>query len=313
MDSGGAFAKYSFLTKTVENVNTLTVPSAGGSADVTNRLLYSFVGPDQIYVTDLNTDTVVSQLTLVPGVPNPNTGSTPVTFSAASFRDADGRLYAQDTAGPDAGLYSVDVNAGTVNWVTGISGVAGNGTSISIDNLTDTLYVSGSGTLFQTDWTTGVSTLWGDPPIGCNGATWDRDGNAYVTAGPNTAVLKAGNDPLDPDAWEIIIDDWAPGANSLAFYEVDAPEPADFECRYGIRADGTSVHLGNYAIGCGIDQQVSIVGAVVTCDYVARRKLQEQCDLLRVIAQNTAPGGGNPGGGGPGGGNPGGGGPGGGN
>ena len=294
IDSGGGFARYSFLTKSWSNVSTLSVASAGGSADVENRILYNFVSPDQITRVDVNTDTQLPNLTVVDGVINGAVATNPKTFSAASFRVSDGKLYAQDTAGADAGLYCVNVSpdpavtTAAVDFVTPISGVSGTGTSIMIDNSTDTLIVNGSNLSYRVDWASGVGTLWGNPPVQPNGGTFDADGNAYVTQGNNTYCLPAGSDPNDSAAWVQIIDDWTPGANSIAYYEVDAPEPPEFECRYGVLANGDRVLIGTYETGCGNENTPrSVVGEVVPCSYLERQKLEEQCELLRAISQSS--------------------------
>ena len=293
IDSGGGFARYSFLTKTWSNVSTLSVASAGGSADVENRILYNFVAPNQITRVDVNTDTQLPNMTVVDGNINPAVTTNPKTFSAASFREADGKLYAQDTGGNDAGLYCVNVSSdpnvtsATVDFVTTISGVSGAGTSIMIDNSTDTLIVNGSNLSYDVNWTTGIATVWGNPPIQPNGGTFDTEGNAYVTQNDDTYCLPAGSDPNDTSAWQQIIDDWTPGANSIAYYEVDAPEPPEFECRYGVQADGTRIPLGTFETGCGNENiERSIVGEIVPCSYLEREKLSE-------IASNTASGGSN--------------------
>jgi len=296
IDSGGGFARYSFLSKTWTNVSTLSVASAGGSADVVNRVLYNFVSPDQITRVDVNTDTQLPNMTVIDGVLKPGLTENPKTFSAASFRSADGKLYAQETGGADAGLYCVNVSSdpsvttATVDFVANISGVFGFGTSMMIDNSTDTLIVNGSNLSYDVDWVTGVGTPWGNPPIQPNGGTFDTEGNAYVTQALNTFCLPAGSDPNDSGAWVNIIDDWGPGANSLAYYEVDTPEPPEFECRYGVRADGSRALLGTYETVCGNENVPrTIVGEVVPCSYAERQKLEEQCELLRQIAANTAP------------------------
>ena len=292
IDSGGGFARYSFLTKTWSNVSTLSVASAGGSADVENRILYNFVAPDQITRVDVNTDTQLPNLTVTDGAINPAVATNPKTFSAASFRAADGKLYAQDTGGADAGLYCVNVSpdpavtTATVDFVTPITGVSGTGTSIMIDNSTDTLIVNGSNLSYTVDWGTGVATLWGNPPIQPNGGTFDTEGNAYVTSSTDTYCLPAGADANDSGAWQQIIDDWTPAANSIAYYEVDAPEPPEFECRYGVQADGTRVPLGTFEVGCGNENSPrTIVGEIVPCSYLEREKLCDQTAVLERIAE----------------------------
>lgn len=264
IDSGGAFARYSFYTGKWENVSTLSVASAGGSADVENFLLYNFVAPDQITVIDVNTDTQLPNITVVDGVINPAIATNPKTFSAAAFRKSDGKLYAWDTAGTDAGLYCVDLSNGEVDFVTNVSGVSGAGTSIMIDNVTDTLYINGSNLSYAVDWATGVGTLWGNPPIQPNGGTFDESGNAYVTQGNNTYQLPVGADANDPDAWVQLIDDWTPGANSIAYYETLAASPSCFVRRIGLFEDGTSEVIGDFNI---LDYSPrTIVGEVDCCN-----------------------------------------------
>ena len=268
IDSTGRFARYSFLKEEWENVSTLSVSSAGGSTDVENFLLYNFVAPDQMTVIDVNTDTQLPNITLTAGIAGP-AGTVPLTFSAASFRNSDGKLYAQDTGGADAGLYCVNIQTGVVDFVTSIAGVSGSGTSIMIDNSTDTLIVNGSNLSYTVDWDTGVATLWGDPPIQPNGGTFDDEGNAYVTSGNNTYCLKSGLDPNDSNNWVRIIDDWTPGANSIAFYRVKAPKPSCFKRRYGVLTDGTRECLGDFQIGTKFDTPRTIVGEVVCCEEIS--------------------------------------------
>ena len=264
IDSGGVFGRYSFYTKSWEEVSTLSVSSAGGSADVDNFLLYNFVAPDQMTVIDVNTDTQLPNVTLIDGVINPAVTTNPKTFSAASFRDADGKLYAQDTSGVDAGLYCVNVQTGEVDFITTITGVSGNGTSIAIDNTTDTLYVNGSTLSYQVDWVTGVATQVANPPIQPNGSTFDTDGNWYVTQGNNTYYLPAGLDGNDPTNWVQIIDDFTAGANSIAYYEVEAQQPSCFFRRYGILEDGTREIIGDFNV---IDDSPrTVVGDVDCCE-----------------------------------------------
>lgn len=263
IDSGGVFARYSFITETWEPVSTLSVASAGGSADVENFLLYNFVAPDQMTVIDVNTDTQLPNVTLVDGVINPAVTTNPKNFAAASFRDADGKLYAQDTGGADAGLYCVDVTTGEVDFVAPITGVAGSGTSIAIDNTTDTLYVNGYNFSYEVDWVTGVATQAADPPIQPNGSTFDTDGNWYVTQGPNTYYLPAGADGNNPGNWIQIIDDFSAGANSIAYYEVEAASPSCFFRRYGILENGDREIIGDFNVTD--DSPRTVVGEVDCC------------------------------------------------
>lgn len=264
IDSGGVFARYSFITGVWEEVSTLSVASAGGSVDVANFLLYNFVAPDQLTIVDVNTDTQLPNITLVDGISiNPNVTTNPKTFSAASFRDVDGKLYAQDTAGADAGLYCINPTTGEVDFVTTISGVTGTGTSIAVDNTTDTLYVNGSNLSYQVDWITGVATQVANPPIQPNGSTFDTDGNWYVTQGKDTYYLPTGADGTDPTNWIQIIDDFAAGANSIAYYEVEAQKPSCFFRRYGILENGNREIIGDFQVTD--DSPRTVVGEVDCC------------------------------------------------
>lgn len=242
IDSNGVFARYSFITQEWSQVNTLSVPSAWGSADVDNFLLYNFVLPDQVTVVDVNTDTQLPNLTLIDGVINPAVTTNPKNFAAASFRDSDGYLYAWDTAWADAWLYRIDVNAGTwnndgtatIDFVTTITWVSWTGTSMAIDNTTDSLYINWSaGRVYSIDWGTGVGTLFDTAPTTANGSTFDRDGNLYVSSANNTYVRSALT-----GEWTLIIDDFWAGANSIAYYEVQAKKPSCFFRRYGITEGG---------------------------------------------------------------------------
>lgn len=263
IDSGGRFGRYSFYTGEWILVSTLSVPSAGGSADVENFLLYNFVAPDQLTRVDVNTDTQLSNITLIDGVINPSAITNPKTFSAGAFRKADGRMYAWDTAGADAGLYSVNVQTGAVDFVTAVSGVAGTGTSIMIDNFSDTLYINGSGgRIYESSWTTGVSTQWGLSPVGLNGATFDESGNAYATGGLVTYKLPAGLDPMNKLNWVPLITDFTYGANSLAYYRVQSKKPACFNRRYGVNPDGSRELIGDFNVA---DDSVRIVVGDIDC------------------------------------------------
>ena len=261
IDSGGNFARYSFLTERWETVSTLSVASAGGSADVENFLLYNFVAPDQMTVIDVNTDTQLPNITIVDGVINPAVTTNPKTFSAAAFRDSDGCLYAWDTAGADAGLYKVNVQTGVVDFVTTISGVSGTGTSIAIDNSTDRLIINGTSNAYEVDFVTGLATVWDTLPIRANGSTFDDQGNFYVSAANDTYCRNANT-----GVWTQIIDDWTPGANSIAFYKVEAPKPSCFIRRYGFLSDGSKECIGDFQYGTKEDISRTIVGEVVCCE-----------------------------------------------
>ena len=264
IDSTGAFARYSYATETWSNVSTLSVSSAGGSADYDNFRLYAFTGGNKLTTVDVNTDTVLPEITLTDGVINPAVAVNPKTFSAASFRAADGYLYAWDTSGTDAGLYKVNVTTGVVDFVTIITGVIGAGTSIAIDNTTDTLVVNGTTTAYQVDWATGAGTTWATPPIRANGSTFDASGNFYVTSGTDTYCLPAGADGLSDTNYNQIIDDWTPGANSLAYYRVKASKPTCFIRRFGVLEDGSTELIGDFNVLDNSER--TVVGEVDCCE-----------------------------------------------
>lgn len=264
IDSTGSFAKYSFFTESRTNVSTLSVSSAWGSADYDNYLLYNFVAPDQITTIDVNTDTQLANVTVVDWIIKPWVTTNPKTFSAASFRVADWYLYAQDTAWADAWLYKVNVTTWVVDFVANITWVSWTGTSIAIDNTTDTLIVNWSNLSYTVDWTTWVGTLRGNPPVQPNGSTFDADGNFYVTNASNTYSLTAWLDPLVWDNYKLIIDDWTPWANSLAYYRVIAPQPTCFFRRYWILENGDREIIGDFNVTD--DSPRTIVWEVDCCD-----------------------------------------------
>ncbi len=122
IDSGGAFARYSFFTEQWESVTTLSVPSAGGSADYDNFRLYNFVAPDILTTVDVNTDTQLPDTTLT------TTDGSPLTFSAGAFDPNDGFLYSHD----NTNVYRTNVTTGDVSFYVALLGVAGLGTSMAI-------------------------------------------------------------------------------------------------------------------------------------------------------------------------------------
>lgn len=262
IDSGGEFARYSFYTKKWSPVNITGVTSAGGAADVANFRLYNFIDIDTLTVVDVSTDTRLPDITLTSGVLKPGETSNPLTFSAASFRNLDGGLYAWDVDS----IYRVNVQTGVVDFVTDVTGVVGSGISIAIDNTTDTLILNGTDLSYQVDWVTGVGTVWGNPPIQPNGSTFDTDGNFYVTQFNDTYSLAAGLNPNDTSNYVRIIDDWTPGANSMAYYEVVAAQPSCFYRKFGILADPLAdpEYISDHSVSDF--SQRTIVGDVDCCE-----------------------------------------------
>lgn len=251
IDSNGAFAEYSFLDGSVTNINTISVPSAGGSADPDNYVLYSYVSPDQLYVTDVNTKQVVNQITLTS-----NDGS-PLSFSAAAFDIQDGFLYSHN----NSNIYRTDVNTGEISLVSPISGVSGSGTSMAIDANGRMIIMGSSGRVYEINRTTGAGTLIHTSTYNVgNGSTFNADTVTpmlYITSGNNTvAVDLASGDE------ELIIDSWPPGANSLAYYRTKAAAPACFMREYCKALDGSINVIGDYFLD-GSPRIIS--GAVVCC------------------------------------------------
>lgn len=254
IDSGGGFAEYSFYDQSLVNV-PLSIASAGGSADPDNFLLYNFVSPNQLVVTDVNTKTIVNAVTLTGA-----TGTEPLTFSAAAFDVNDGFLYSQDTAGADRGIYRTNVVTGVVTFFSTYSGVSGNGTSMAID-FNGNLYLMGSaGRVYEIDRATGAGTLVYTSTGGiANGATFDADGFLYLTGGNNTYKVN-----LLTGTEENIIDNWGPGANSIAYYRTKAESPSCFFRKYGVTETGDIEYLSDHYISDGSIR--NIAGSVGCCN-----------------------------------------------
>lgn len=255
IDSGGGFAEYSFYDGSLTDINTISVPSAGGSADPDNFVLYNFVSPDQLYVTDVNTKQVVNQVTLFS-----NDGS-PLTFSAASFDVTDGFLYSHD----NANIYRTDVNIGEVSLVTPLTGVAGSGTSMAIDANGRMIVMGSLGRVYEIDRGTGAGSLIYTSAYNVgNGSTFNASNTnplLYITSGNNTVEvdLVAGTETL-------IIDSWAPGANSIAFYRTQAQIPNCFYRKFGIPEDPNAnpVYISDHFVSDFSDRVIS--GAVNCCE-----------------------------------------------
>lgn len=252
IDSGGGFAEYSFFDSSLVNV-PLSIASAGGSADPDNFVLYNFISPDQLVVTDVNSKVIVNTITLTGAI-----GTEPLTFSAASFDVTDGFLYSQFTTGADAGIYRTNVTTGVVEFVTPFSGISGTGTSMAIDFDGRMVIMGSAGRVYEIDRTTGAGTLIYTSPGGiANGATFDADGFLYLTGGLNTYKIN-----LDTGTEENIIDDWTPGANSIAYYRTKAQVPSCFNRKYGVRADGSKDYLSDHFVA---DDSPRIIAGAIDC------------------------------------------------
>jgi hypothetical protein len=255
IDSGGGFAEYSFYDGSLTDINTISVPSAGGSADPDNFILYNFVSPDQLYVTDVNTKQVVNQVTLFS-----NDGS-PLTFSAASFDVTDGFLYSHN----NSNIYRTDVTTGEVSLVTPLTGVVGNGTSMAIDANGRMIVMGSLGRVYEIDRGTGAGTLiyTSSYNVG-NGSTFNASTSnplLYITTGNNTVEvdLVAGTETL-------IIDSWAPGANSIAFYRTLAQTPNCFYRKFGVPEDPNQepVYISDHFVSDFSERVIS--GAINCCE-----------------------------------------------
>lgn len=251
IDSGGAFAEYSFYDGSVIDINTLTVPSAGSGADFDNFLSYAVTSGSNLQVTDVNTKAVISTTPLFT-----NDGS-PLSFSAASFNMADGFLYTAS----GSNLYRIDVNTAEVSLAYGpFSSSLSGGASLAINPVDGKFYVGGSGgTIRELDLgaltVTTVFTSAGQP----NGLTFDANGYLYVGSSSPNGIWKINLNTLTE---EQIVADWAPGINSLAYYRTVAQQPSCFYRRFGILANGTWEYLSDHYVS---DFSPRIVAGAVTC------------------------------------------------
>lgn len=267
IDSGGAFAEYSFYDGSVTNINTLSVPSSGGSADPDNFRLYSYVagtsstsGNDSLFIVDVNTKQLIQEIDLFT-----NDGS-PTTFSAASFNVIDGFLYSRN----GTSLYKTNVTTGEVSKVIDFSQPIAGGSSMAIDaNGRITAMGSPGSTIYEIDPNTGiVSVLYviTTANVG-NGSTFNAnttDPVFYATSGNNTVAvygLGSGN-----ETEELIIDSWPPGANSLAFYRTLAQKPSCFFRKFGIpeNPNENPVYISDHYISDFSPRVIS--GSVICCE-----------------------------------------------
>lgn len=253
IDSGGGFAEYSFQTETYTNITSLSVPSAGGSANPDEFLLYSFVAPNLMYVIDVNTKAILNQITLT------STDGSPLTFSAASFDVTDGFLYSTD----NTRIYRTNVLTGVVTIYLTLSGLLGAGTSMAIDFDGRMIIMGSAGRVFEINRITGVATLIYTSIGGTgNGSTFDADNNLYLSGGNNT--YKIQNLGSGSEIETNIIDDWSPGANSVAYYRTKAKTPSCFHRRYGILKNGNREFINDYFLGT--DNVRIISGSVGCCE-----------------------------------------------
>ena len=230
IDSGGAFAEYGFTNNTLVDISTLSVPSAGSGADPDNFILYAVTQSGDLQVVDVNTKTTISTTPLFT-----NDGS-PLTFSAAHFYD--GILYGYDTG--TNSLYAINVNTAEVSFVAGPYTNDGNsGTSLAINPVDGKFYFVSSGGVFRELDPTGanlvMSVAYDAQNNLSNGATFDVNGNAYITQGNSTA--KISNFGTGNEIEEVIIDNWTPGANSITYYRTKAQSPSCFYRKFGILDD----------------------------------------------------------------------------
>lgn len=256
VDSGGAFAKYSFYDGSISPV-PIPVPSAGTGVDVANYLLYAFVSPDSMLTVDVNTNVIVGTTPLT------TADGSPLAFSAASFDNFAGRMLAW-AYGTDS-VYEIDTSTGDVSYFSGPwTGISGTGSSFAVNPVDGKFYVSGSaGRVYEVDNTaaaSGAAALVYDSPGNiANGMTFDTDGALYMTGGLSTFRSTGFDDTTEQQ----IIDDWAPGANSIAYYEVVAQQPSCFHRRFGILPNGDREIIGDYNVAD--DSPRSVAGDVDCC------------------------------------------------
>jgi len=256
VDSGGAFAEYSFYDGSVTPI-PIPVPSAGSGADPDKFLLYAVAGSNLLTI-DVNTKQQLSSVPLFT-----NDGS-PTTFSAAHFFD--GVLYGASQIGGPWYVFAINVATGEVSAHNGPwSGISGTGTSMAINPIDGKFYITGSGgTVYEVGAAVGASgaaTLIYDSPGNiANGATFDTEGNLYLTGGPNTYMIE--NFPAGPES--IIIDNWTPAANSITYYRTKASSPPCFFRKFGVTPDGEIEKISDHWVSDGSARTVA--GAITCCD-----------------------------------------------
>lgn len=262
VDSGGAFAEYSFYTGELTPI-AIPVPSAATGSNYPDFLLYALTTALTVVTIDVNTKTIVSTVPLIPPVGQTTVGN----ISAGDYSVAQGKLFNYDYVRRT--LVSIDPVTGVMTDVAGpFTGISGSGSSLMINPLNDKFYVSGSlGRIYEID-PTGVNlvaTLVYTSISGANGATFDKNGNLYLgTEVGNSAnygeVYKISNFPAGPT--ETVVEDWAPGVNSIGYYVVEAARPSCFNRLFGVKADGTRDLIGDYEI---IDGTPRTIGGYVDC------------------------------------------------
>lgn len=257
IDSGGGFAEWSYLTETWQAVPSLSVPSAGAGADADNFRLYAITAAG-LQVVDAESKTVISTAALT------STDGSPTSFSAAHFYN--GTLYAAANSATGWRIYQIDVTTAVVTAFSGPwTGVVGSGTSLAINPVDGKFYVMGTGgrvyEIGDALGSSGAAALVYTSPGGiANGATFDANGDLFLTGGPNTyRVADFGVSNVETQ----IIDDWSPGANSITYYRTRAAKPGCFIRKIGCFADGSQEIIGDFNV---LDDSPREIVGGISCD-----------------------------------------------
>lgn len=262
IDSGGSFTEISDYDGSTTNI-AIPVPSAGAGADIENYILYAVTQTDQLLAIDVNTRTQLYSIPLFT-----NDGSVLGT-AAASFNPTTGELWYYDY-GTDE-IYAVDVLTGEVSYVAGsFTGIAGSGSSMAINPVDGKVYVSGSGgRIYELD-PTGANTaavLVYDSPSDANGLTFGSAGELYFgsTSGnaSNYGEVFVVRDFPNGEA-ETYYEEWTPGVNSLAYYEIQPNKPSCFNRVFGVLPDGSREFLEDRNVSD--DSPRTVVGAIDCCE-----------------------------------------------
>lgn len=262
--NAGAFAEYSLTNESLTDITALTVTSNGATADPDNFLLYAVTITGDLQIVDVNTKVTISQTPLFT-----NDGS-PLVFSALHFFN--GMIFAADNGvgfpggvpGPDWNIYTIDPNTAEVAFYNGPwTGIVGYGYSLMVNPLDGKFYISGFlGTIYEIGSgvsASGAAVLTYDSPNDvASGATFDLSGNLYLAGGPN--VYRVDNFPLGPE--EQIIDNWAPGVNSLTFYRTEAQSPRCFYRKYDVLENGDLEYVSDHFIA---DFSPRVISGAVDC------------------------------------------------
>jgi hypothetical protein len=264
IDSGGSFAELSFFDESLTPI-AIPVPSAGSGADINNFILYAVTQGDDLLAVNVNTRTTLYQIPLFT-----NDGSVLGT-SAAAFDHALGVLAYYDY--PTSSLYQVNVATAEVSFLAGpFTGVVSSGSSLAIDITTGRYLVTGSaGRVYEIDPTGAnlAATLIVDTNVDANGMTFDDSGTLYIGYSNGTAA-NAGEITCYPDFFAnsgsiqtTLVEDWGPGVNSLAYYNIKAQRPSCFFRKYGVSANGDIDYLSDHYVSDGSERTVA--GAVDCC------------------------------------------------